>query len=183
MISRCTRRITSIALDAPGARRPSATRSVLSRPKITGRCARSNVSSVAALSGNARKASITMRLLRRATIGAGENAGNLHRRWNRNHREIPRAAAAIRRSGTVGGGRVDFHPLAGRGADRAEAELNSAALGSAIVQTQKTRFLVQHEDEKIIVIVVFNLNRRCDAERLNDVGNGIAMTHDQNIAG
>src|SRR5438552_12245158 len=110
----------SIASGAPAAPKPSATRSVSSRRKITDRCARSNVSSVAASCGSARKVSIITRLLRRETNGAGENAGILLRRWNRNRLEIPRAAAATPRNATAGDGRVDSLPLADRGEDRAE---------------------------------------------------------------
>ena len=73
--------------------RPSATRSVLSRRKITGRCARSNVSSVAGSCGNARKVSITTRRLRRGKSGAGDHAGNPVRKWSLNLPATPPEAA------------------------------------------------------------------------------------------
>ncbi len=64
----------SIASDAPAAHTPSVMRSALLRRKIRGRCVRSSVSSAAGSCGKRRKVSITIRLRRHATSGAGAAA-------------------------------------------------------------------------------------------------------------
>src|SRR5205823_12676448 len=76
-------------------------RSALLRPKIKGRCGRSNVSSVSALCGNGRKASTTTRLLRRWMKGAGEAAGSHRRKWSRSCRETFLTEAVMARSATA----------------------------------------------------------------------------------
>src|SRR6266513_3715837 len=92
----------SIALDAPAAHTPSVMRSVSLRRKIMGRCVRSSVSSAAGSSGKRRKVSITIKLRRHATSGAGEReSGN--ERLSRDYREILRVEAAMRRMARTGG--------------------------------------------------------------------------------
>src|ERR1043166_2311509 len=79
-----------------------ATRSVSSRRKIRDRCVRSSVSSAAASYGKRRKASITIKLRRHATSGAGErDRGN--ERSSRDCREILHVAAAMSRMAASGG--------------------------------------------------------------------------------
>src|SRR5205814_504371 len=92
----------SIASDAPGARRPSVTRSALLRRKIRGRCVRSSVSSAAGSYGRKRKDSITIRLRRHATSGAGERESRSETS-SREYQEILRVEAATPRTAKSGG--------------------------------------------------------------------------------
>lgn len=160
---------------------PSATRSVSSRRKITGRCVRSNVSSVAALCGNARKVLITTPPALRAMNEAGGHAARPLRRWNRGRREIPGAAAVSSRSETAGSGHAVFLPRVDPGEDRADHAFGTDE--SAVVQPNQTRLRVEHQDEKIIVIVLLDADRRGDTERFDEVRYGVAVTDDQGIAG
>src|SRR5439155_21541784 len=91
----------SIASDAPAAHTPSVMRSALLRLKIRGRCVRSNVSSAAESYGKRRKVSITIRLRRHATSGAGERESS--ERSNRGYQEILRVEAAMPRTARSGG--------------------------------------------------------------------------------
>src|SRR5437667_8269677 len=106
-------------------------RSALLRPKIKGRYARSNVSSVAALSGNGRKALTTTRLLRRGMKGAGETAGSRRRKWSRSCRETFLMEAVMARSATAVA--VVLHRRTGcedvRIEDIGEGELKLAVIG------------------------------------------------------
>ncbi len=92
----------SIASDAPGARTPSVTRSALLRRKIRGRCVRSSVSSAAGSYGRKRKDSITIRLRRHATSGAGERESRSEKS-SREYQEILRVEAATPRTARSGG--------------------------------------------------------------------------------
>src|SRR3984893_938961 len=110
----------STALDAPAARMPLATRSVLSPRRIKDRFVRSNGSLVVALYESGRKALITTRLLRRATKRAGENAGIRRRNWSPNYPAILCTVAATRPTGMAGGGSRIFHRQAVCGEGRIE---------------------------------------------------------------
>ena len=105
----------SIALDAPAARTPSATRLALSRRKITGRCDRSNILSVAAFCGNGRKDLITMRPLRRAMKRGAGNHGVPCRNWNRDSLATRRVAAAPRSGAMAVVISETLHPITVRG--------------------------------------------------------------------
>src|ERR1700730_9263436 len=120
------------ALAAPVARLPSATRSALSRLRITGRCAHSNVSSGAALCGSAPKALIIMRRLQRVTSDAGENAGILLRKLSRDCRATFLATAVTPRR--VNTGAVVFQRRTGRGADRIEGSVESVECAARVLQ-------------------------------------------------
>src|SRR5436189_2864177 len=90
----------SIESAAPVAHTPSVMRSVSLHRKITGRCVRWSVSSVAGLYGKRRKVSITIRLRRYAMSGVGERAfGN--EKSSRDDKEI--LEAAMRRTARSGG--------------------------------------------------------------------------------
>src|SRR5437763_11117888 len=94
-------------------------RSVSSRRKITGRCVRSSVSSVAGSSGKRRKVSITIKLRRHVTSEAGEReSGN--ERFSRDYQEILRVEAAMRHTARTGGVSGMRHRTTVRGADLIE---------------------------------------------------------------
>ena len=95
----------SIALDEPAARTPSVMRSALLRRRIKQRCAHSSVLSDAGSYGNGRKVSITIRLRRHATSGAGERESRSERSSREYQEILPVEAAALRavRSGGVSG--------------------------------------------------------------------------------
>src|ERR1700693_370164 len=93
----------SIASDAPAAHTRSVMRSALLRRKIRGRCVRSSVSSAGGSYGKRRKVSITIRLRRHGTKGAGENAGSRRLEWSRDYQEILRAETATSRTARSGG--------------------------------------------------------------------------------
>ena len=115
------------------------------------------------------------------TNGAGPSAGNHLRRWSRDRPGILRAVAAIQRNAIVAGARAGFLPLADPGEDRAKRVLGTAE--SAVVQTDQARFRVEHQNEQIIVIVLLNADRRGDAQRFNEVRDGVAMADNQSVAG
>jgi hypothetical protein len=117
MISQCTRRIMSIASDAPAARTPSVMRSVSLRPKITGRCVPSNVSSAAGSYGRRRKVSITIRLRRHATSRAGEREFRSERSSGEYQEILPAAEAAMLRTARSGGVSAMHHRTTVRRAD------------------------------------------------------------------
>src|SRR5438067_11462980 len=96
-----------------------AMRLVSSRRKIRDRCARWSVSSAAGSSGKRRKASITIRLRRHATSGAGEReSGN--ERWSRDYQEILRVEAAMPDTARTVGVSGMLHPTTVRRADLIE---------------------------------------------------------------
>src|SRR6476469_7473055 len=111
----------SIASDAPAARTPSVMRSVSLHRKIRGRCVRSSVSSGAASYGKRRKVSITIRLRRHATSGAGERESS--ERLSRGYQEIPEAGM----SGTArsGGASGMLTRTTGRGGELIEGIVDS----------------------------------------------------------
>src|SRR5882724_12094889 len=112
----------SIASDAPAAHMPSVMRSVLLRRKITGRCVRWSVSSAAGSYGKRRKVSITIRLRRHATIGAGEREPRSERS-SRDDKEIPEAA--VPRTARSGGVFGMLHQTTVPGADLIEGIVDS----------------------------------------------------------
>src|SRR5439155_17192978 len=126
MISRCTRRIMSIASDAPAAHTPSVMRSALLRRKIRGRCVRSSVSSAAASYGKRRKVSITIRLRRYATSGGGERESRSERS-SCGYQEILRVEAAMPRTARSGGVSGILHRTTVRLADLIEGAVDSLA--------------------------------------------------------
>src|SRR5438874_9176412 len=109
----------SIASDAPGAHTPSVMRSALLRRKIRGRCVRSSVSLGAASYGKRRKVSITIRLRRYATSGAGEHESR-NERSSRGCQEILRVEAAMPRTARSGGAFGMLHRTTARHADLIE---------------------------------------------------------------
>ena len=106
----------SIASDAPAAHTPSVMRSASLRRKIRGRCVRSSVSSAAGSFGKRRKASITIRLRRHATSGAGEHESR-NEGWSRGYQEILPVEAATPRTARSGGGSGILHRTTVRRAD------------------------------------------------------------------
>src|SRR5438874_9167707 len=114
----------SIALDAPAARTPSVTRSVSLRRKIRGRCVRSSVSLGAGSYGKRRKVSITIRLRRHATSGAGEHESH-DEGLSRDYREILRVEAAMPRTARSGGDSGMLHRTTVRRADLIEDTADS----------------------------------------------------------
>src|SRR5438045_9408888 len=116
MISQCTRRIMFIASDAPVAHMPSVMRSALLRRKIRGRCVRSSVSSAAGLIGGRRTGSITIRLRRHATSGAGERESRSEKS-SREVQEILRQEAATPHTARSGGVSEMLHRTTVRGVD------------------------------------------------------------------
>src|SRR5438046_10402797 len=124
MISRCTRRIMSIASDAPAARTPSVMRSALLHRKIRGRCVRSSVSSAAGSYGKRRKVSITIRLRRYVTSAGGEREARSERS-SRGYQEILRVEAAIPRTARSGGVSGILHRTTVRRADLIEGTVDS----------------------------------------------------------
>src|SRR5205085_468215 len=112
----------SIVLDAPAAHTPSVMRSVSLHQKITGRCVRWSVSSAAGSSGKRRKVSITSRLRRHATSGAGEREPRSGRS-SRDDKEIPEAA--MLRTARSGGVFGMLHQTTVPGADLIEGTVDS----------------------------------------------------------
>src|ERR1700694_6124175 len=103
-----------------------AMRSVSSRRKIGDRCVRWNVSSAAGSSGKRRKVSITIRLRRHATSGAGVR-GSRKERLSRDYGEILRAEAAMRRTARTGGVSGILHRTTVRRADLIDGIADSLA--------------------------------------------------------
>src|SRR5207247_371730 len=124
MISRCTRRIMSIASDAPAAHTPSVMRSVSLHRKITGRCVRSSVSLGAGSYGKRRKVSITIRLRRYAMSGGGERESR-NEGSRRDDQEILRVEAATPRTARSGGDSGMLHRTTVRRADLIEGTVDS----------------------------------------------------------
>jgi hypothetical protein len=114
----------SIASDAPAARTPSVMRSALLRRKIRGRCVRSSVSSAAGSYGKRRKVSITIRLRRHATSGAGERESRSER-LSREYQEILRVEAATPRTARSGGVSGMLHRTTVRRADHIGGTVDS----------------------------------------------------------
>src|SRR6185437_14336713 len=106
----------SIASDAPAAHTPSVMQSALLRRKIRGRCVRSSVSSGAESYGKRRKVSITIRLRRQATNGAGERESR-GERSSRDSQEILPVEAATPRTARSGGVSGMHHRTTVRGVD------------------------------------------------------------------
>src|SRR3954465_7546950 len=106
----------SIASDAPAGRTPLVMPSALLRRKIRGRCVRLSVSSAAGSYGKKRKVSITIRLRRHATSGAGERTSGSERA-SREHREILRVEVATPPTARWGGVSEMHHRTTARGAD------------------------------------------------------------------
>src|ERR1700686_2910139 len=141
MISRCTQRIMSIASGAPAAHTPSVMRSALLRRKIRGRCVRSSVSSAAGSYGKRRKVSITTRLRRRGTIGAGERESR-NERSSRDYQEILRVEAAMPRTARSGGVSGILHRTTVRRADPIEGTVDrklNGANGMSDIEGKATR--------------------------------------------
>src|SRR5437763_10963848 len=109
----------SIASDALAAHTLSVMRSALLRRKIRGRCVRSSVSSGAGSYGKRRKVSITIRLRRHATSGAGEHESH-DEGLSRDYREILRVEAAMPRTARSGGDSGMLHRTTVRRADLIE---------------------------------------------------------------
>src|SRR6516162_8954409 len=114
----------SIALDAPAAHTPSVMRLALLRRKIRGRCVRSSVLSGAASYGKKRKVSITIRLRRHATSGAGERESRSERS-GRGNKEILRVEAAMPHMARSGGVSGMLHRITVRRADLIEGTVDS----------------------------------------------------------
>src|SRR4026207_1875222 len=136
MISRCTRRIMSIASDAPAAHTPSVVRSALFPRKIPARCVRSSISLGAASYGKRRKVSITIRLRRHATSGGGEHESR-NEGVSRDYQEILRVEAATRGTPRSGGVSGMLHRTTVRRADLIEGTV-SAGLGATAWQAGET---------------------------------------------
>src|SRR6476661_7681442 len=113
----------SIASVALAAHMPSVMRSALLRRKIRGRCVRSSVSSAAASYGKRRKVSITIRLRRHATSGAGERESS--ERSSRGYQEILRVEAAMPRTARSGGVSGMLHRTTVHRADLIEDTVDS----------------------------------------------------------
>src|SRR5437016_794201 len=114
----------SIASDALAAHTLSVMRSALLRRKIRGRCVRSSVLSGAGSYGKRRKVSITIRLRRRATNGAGERESG-SKGLSRDYREILRVEVAMPRTGRSGGVSGMLHRTTVRRADLIEDTVDS----------------------------------------------------------
>src|SRR6266480_7143060 len=114
----------SIASDAPAARTPSVTPSVLLHQRIRGRCAHSSVSSAAGSYGKRRKVSITISLRRHATNRAGEHESRSERS-SRGYQEILRVEAATPRTARSGGVSGMLHRTTVRRADLIEGTVDS----------------------------------------------------------
>src|SRR4029077_8040291 len=114
----------SIASDAPAARTPSVMRSALLRRKIRGRCVRSSVSSAAGSYGKRRKVSITIRLPRHATSGAGDRESRSERSSGE-YQEILPVEAATPRTARSGGVSVMHYRTTVRRADLIEGTVDS----------------------------------------------------------
>src|SRR6266513_3505556 len=106
----------SIASDAPAGHTPSVMRSALLPRKIRGRCARSSVSSAAGSYGKRRKVSITTRLRRHATSGAGERESRSEKS-SCEVQEILREEAATPHTARSGGVSGMLHRTTVRGVD------------------------------------------------------------------
>src|SRR5205809_8103731 len=104
----------SIALDEPAEPMPSGTPSVSLHRRIRQRCAHSSVLSDAGSYGKRRKVSITIRLRRQATSGAGERESRSERS-SRDYQEIPEAA--MLRTARSGGDSGMLHRTTVRRAD------------------------------------------------------------------
>src|SRR5213082_1096213 len=128
----------SIASDALAAHTPSVMRSALLRRKIRGRCVRSSVSSAAGSYGKRRKVSITIRLRRHATSGAGERESRSGR-WSRDYPEILRVEAAMRRTARSGGISGMLHRTTVRRADPIEGTVDSRPYKKRGHQKRKAR--------------------------------------------
>ena len=128
----------SIASDAPAAHTPSVMRSALLRRKIRGRCVRSSVSLAAGSYGKRRKVSITIRLRRHATSGAGERESRSERS-SRDYQEILRVEAAMPRTARSGGVSGMHHRTTVRRADLIEGTVDSRPYKIRGHQTRKAR--------------------------------------------
>src|SRR5947207_3971775 len=117
----------SIALDEPAEPMPSGTPSVSLHRRIRQRCAHSSVLSDAGSYGKRRKVSITIRLRRQATSGAGEREARSERS-GREHQEILPVEAATPRTARSGGVSGMLHRTTVRRADLIEGTI-SAGLG------------------------------------------------------
>src|ERR1700757_223080 len=124
----------SIASDAPAAHTPSVMRSALLRRKIRGLCVRSSVSSAAGSYGKRRKVSITIRLRRDATSGAGERESRSERS-TRGYQGILRVAAAMPRTVRSGGVSGMLHRTTVRRADLIEGTADSLVRNQGRIQT------------------------------------------------
>src|SRR4029450_98841 len=113
----------SIASDAPAARTPSVMRAASLRRKLKGRCVRSSVLSAAGSYGKRRKVSITIRLRRHATSGAGERESS--ERLRRGYQEILRVEEATPRAARSGGVSGMLHRTTVRRADLIEGTVDS----------------------------------------------------------
>src|SRR5450759_2424279 len=114
----------STGLDEPAEPMPSVMRSALLRRKIRGRCVRSSVSSAAGSYGKRRKVSITIRLRRHATNGAGERESRSERS-SRGYQEILHVEAATPRTARSGGVSGMLHRTTVRRADLIEGTVDS----------------------------------------------------------
>src|SRR5213078_5168309 len=106
----------SIALDEPAEPMPSGTPSVSLHRRIRQRCAHSSVLSDAGSYGKRRKVSITIRLRRHATSGAGERESRSERS-SRDYQEILPVEAATPRTPRSGGVSGMLHRTTVRRAD------------------------------------------------------------------
>src|SRR6266481_7036137 len=109
----------SIASDAPAAHTPSVMRSASLRRKIRGRCVRSSALSDAGSCGNGLKDSITIRLRRYVTSGAGDHESR-NEGWSRGYQQILPVEAATPRTARSGGGSGILHRTTVRRADLIE---------------------------------------------------------------
>src|SRR6059058_3103312 len=121
----------SIASDAPAAHTPSVMRSVSLHRKIRGRCVRSSALSAAGSYGKRRKVSITIRLRRHATSGAGERESRSERS-SRDYQEILRVEAAMPRTARSGGVSGMLHRTTVRRADLIEGTVDSVVRNRGI---------------------------------------------------
>src|SRR5438874_11979487 len=112
----------SIESDAPVAHTPSVMRSVSLHRKIRGRCVRSSVSLGAGSYGKRRKVSITIRLRRYATSGAGERECRSERS-SRGYQEVPEVA--MLRTVRSGGVSEMLHRTTVPGVDLIEGTVDS----------------------------------------------------------
>src|SRR5436190_17846504 len=138
----------SIASDAPAAHTPSVMRSALLRRKIRGRCVRSSVSSGAGSYGKRRKVSITIRLRRRATNGAGERESG-SKGLSRDYREILRVEVAMPRTGRSGGVSGMLHRTTVRRADLIEGTADSLAATKRECGTLRRALLVKSRHPRL----------------------------------
>src|SRR5256885_4954521 len=155
MISQCTRRIMFIASDAPVAHMPSVMRSALLRRKIRGRCVRSSVSSAAGSYGKRRKVSITTRLRRHRTKGAGERESRSER-FSREYQEILRVEAARPRTARSGGVSGMLHRTTVRRADLIDGTVDSLVRNRGIGDVSKLR---KRSRAGYLTLAVRNLKR------------------------